>query len=34
MVDTKEFYDYLKSKNINLFCGVPDSLLKDLSAEK
>jgi len=32
MVDTKEFYNYLKEKNMNLFCGVPDSLLKDLCA--
>ncbi len=28
----KELFDYLKEKNINCFCGVPDSLLKDFCA--
>ena len=29
MIETKEFYDYLISKDIDFFAGVPDSLLKD-----
>lgn len=32
MVDVKKFYECLKIKGSNLFCGVPDSLLKDLCA--
>lgn len=32
MVDVKNFYDTLKACGINFFCGVPDSLLKDLCA--
>ncbi len=32
MIETKAFYDYLKTKNFNFFAGVPDSLLKDLCA--
>ena len=32
MVNTKEFYDYLCSKDMDFFSGVPDSLLKDLCA--
>ena len=28
----KELYDYLKEKNVDCFCGVPDSLLKDFCA--
>ncbi len=32
MVDTKEFYDYLNSKGMDFYAGVPDSLLKDLCA--
>ena len=32
MVNTKEFYDYLNSKGMDFFAGVPDSLLKDLCA--
>ena len=32
MVDVKNFYDTLKVCGINFFCGVPDSLLKDLCA--
>lgn len=32
MIDTKQFYDYLLSKEINFFTGVPDSLLKNLCA--
>ena len=32
MVDTREFYDYLNSKGMDFFAGVPDSLLKDLCA--
>ena len=32
MISTKAFYDVLKNQGINFFCGVPDSLLKDLCA--
>ncbi|MFA5676689.1 MAG: phosphonopyruvate decarboxylase [Christensenellales bacterium] len=32
MIDTKQFYDYLISKEIDFFTGVPDSLLKNLCA--
>jgi len=32
MVNTKEFYDYLLYKGIDLFAGVPDSLLKNICA--
>lgn len=32
MIDTKAFYNYLLSKNLDMFVGVPDSLLKDLCA--
>ncbi len=32
MVDTQVFYEYLKSKGLDFFVGVPDSLLKDLCA--
>ena len=32
MVDTVKFYDYLVSKNLDFFTGVPDSLLKELCA--
>lgn len=32
MVNTKDFYDYLKSKDLDFFVGVPDSLLKNLCA--
>ncbi|OQA79262.1 MAG: hypothetical protein BWY30_00152 [Tenericutes bacterium ADurb.Bin239] len=32
MIDTKAFYDYLSSKDIDTFFGVPDSLLKDICA--
>ena len=32
MVNTKDFYDYLCSKDMDFFSGVPDSLLKDLCA--
>ncbi len=32
MIDTKQFYDYLLTKEIDLFTGVPDSLLKNLCA--
>ena len=32
MIDTKEFYDYLVNKELDLFVGVPDSLLKNLCA--
>ncbi len=32
MVETKEFYDYLGTKGMNFYAGVPDSLLKDLCA--
>lgn len=30
MIKTKEFYDYLISKKLDFFAGVPDSLLKNL----
>ncbi len=29
MIQVNEFYNSLKNNNINFFCGVPDSLLKD-----
>ena len=32
MVNTKEFYDYLNSKGMDFYAGVPDSLLKELCA--
>lgn len=32
MINTEEFYNYLLSKNIDLFTGVPDSLLKNFCA--
>ena len=32
MIKTKEFYDYLKAKELDFFVGVPDSLLKNLCA--
>lgn len=32
MINTKQFYDYLVSKNLDFFVGVPDSLLKNLCA--
>ena len=32
MIDTKKFYDYLISKQLDFFAGVPDSLLKNLCA--
>ncbi len=32
MIDPQAFYDYLKSKDIDLFAGVPDSLLASLCA--
>ena len=32
MINTKDFYDCLKKNNIDFFCGVPDSLLKDICA--
>ena len=32
MIDPKQFYDYLVSKKLNFFVGVPDSLLKNLCA--
>lgn len=32
MIDTKKFYDYLISKKLDFFAGVPDSLLKNLCA--
>lgn len=32
MISTKIFFDTLKDQGINFFCGVPDSLLKDLCA--
>ena len=30
MINTKNFYDYLISKDLDFFCGVPDSTLKNL----
>ena len=32
MISTKAFYDVLKNQGVDFFCGVPDSLLKDLCA--
>ncbi|MES2205270.1 MAG: phosphonopyruvate decarboxylase [Pseudomonadota bacterium] len=32
MIDCAQFYQYLLTKNIQFFCGVPDSLLKDFCA--
>ncbi len=32
MIDTKTFYEYLLTKGIDTFFGVPDSLLKDICA--
>ncbi len=32
MIETKDFFEYLKSKNFDFFTGVPDSLLKDFCA--
>ncbi len=32
MIDTKEFFDYLKENELDFFTGVPDSLLKNLCA--
>lgn len=31
-IETREFYDYLVSQGVDLFAGVPDSLLQDLCA--
>ena len=31
-IDPREFYDVLVAEGLDLFCGVPDSLLKDLCA--
>lgn len=32
MIETSKFYDYLVSKGVDTFFGVPDSLLKDICA--
>ncbi len=32
MINTKSFFNYLKTKEIEFFTGVPDSLLKDICA--
>lgn len=32
MINTKDFYECLNKNNIDFFCGVPDSLLKDICA--
>ncbi|MCB9211138.1 MAG: phosphonopyruvate decarboxylase [Ignavibacteriales bacterium] len=32
MIKPKEFYNALRENDINFFCGVPDSLLKDICA--
>lgn len=32
MISVKEIFNLLKSNNVNCFCGVPDSLLKDFCA--
>ena len=29
MINTRDFFDHLKTEKINFFTGVPDSLLKD-----
>ena len=31
MIDPKKFIEYLTEKEIDFYCGVPDSLLKELS---
>jgi phosphonopyruvate decarboxylase len=32
MIETKEFYDYLQTKQLDMYMGVPDSLLKNICA--
>ncbi|MFA6404134.1 MAG: phosphonopyruvate decarboxylase [Salinivirgaceae bacterium] len=32
MIHPKTFYNWLKENNVDFFCGVPDSLLKDICA--
>lgn len=32
MINVKDFFECLKENNVNCFCGVPDSLLKDFCA--
>lgn len=32
MINVKDIFDLLKENNVNCFCGVPDSLLKDFCA--
>lgn len=32
MIDCEEFYNHLIEKNVDFFCGVPDSLLKEICA--
>lgn len=32
MINTKDFYECLNKNNVEFFCGVPDSLLKDICA--
>ena len=32
MINVKDIFDLLKNNNVNCFCGVPDSLLKDFCA--
>ena len=32
MINVKDLFDLLKENNVNCFCGVPDSLLKDFCA--
>lgn len=32
LIDTKEFFDYLKASELNFFTGVPDSLLQNFCA--
>ena len=31
-IDPKDFYEYLVARKVDMFCGVPDSLLKDFCA--
>ena len=32
MIDTRDFFEALRAREIDFFCGVPDSLLKDFGA--
>ena len=32
MIKPSDFFNFLKSKEVNFYCGVPDSLLKNFCA--